>query len=535
MQSPNHLFIIDNNAFSQYNSNASKSKPVTLYFLLDKSKASLLTNARTASQENEAVIKSQCEDVKVVSDKKYIKLTWENLNGLGTDEQKIAINAFRLNYVKDLKKHIEGTNQTKIICCVNTASCPIDSSCKLEGVGTTENISAASDIDMNFYFTFTPTNIDEIINNIRSLYDKINTFHYNKFTTPYEDLFDMHFYATNLYSKECNNSKCKINNCSKDTCVINNNYDTNKQRRWAFYRAAEIIQNNTLENLINLYNETHPFRKLYNDTLKVIKEQEQSKRTNNTLQNSMSKKYVNSVAESYKNLNLKIDINSFSRAKIYERETYRSVGAFLHIVAKKTDLKYNLYIDSMLDNYGFILENLYHEPSCFKLDIQIKLLRVAKYLERMCDAIILYFTDIYNLNSNSFKLVKPLYDEVNELRKVSNIINSNRKNNKDSTNELNNLSYLLKNFNKTYKDTDIKDNTPLKDLDENKWSERITSIFNTIPLFYNPIVSKSNGGSLNKIRILGRLRNITVINKKKYITYKKEKILLSDARKLDKK
>jgi hypothetical protein len=533
----NYLVSIDGQTVSTYNINPSKpSEPVTLYFLLDDSNVSLLTNENTHIPKKSGI---KCNDVIIIDSKNYIKLTWENLNGLGTNEQKIAINAFRLKYVTNLKAHIEGSNSTnnatKITCCINSESCKIDQSCRLEGVGTTENISAASDIDMNFYFKFTPTNATEIIENIRLLYEKINKFHYSKFITPFEDLFDMNIYATNLYSKECNTLKCTIKNCSKDMCKINK-YDTNTQRKWAFYRAAEVIQNNQL-NISSIDN--IQFQNLYTNTLAFINDIKNSHKTTYNTSNI----YINSVIKSYnslKNNNTIIDINSFSKAKVYERETYRSAGAFLHIVAKRKDLDHNLYIDSILDNYGFLLENLYHKPSCFKLDIQIKLLRVAKYLERMCDAIILYFTDIYNLNSstqsNSFQLMKHLYNEVNILKEVSMTINLNRKTNKDSINELNTLSVLLKNFNKTYTNTD-KDNTPLKDLDENKWFERLTSIFDSIYLAYNPNnhTSKLNGGSLNKIRILGRLRNITVINNKKYITYKKENILLSDALKLDKK
>jgi hypothetical protein len=434
--------------------------------------------------------------VTCIESDKYVKLTWENLNGLGSPEQKISINKFRLQYVDNLKKNIE--------CCSKNI-CNKESYCKLIGVGTIENIGPASDIDMNLIFDFNKKTADKIIYTIIKLYKNISKFHYKKFTTSFEDLFDINIYAINLYSKECNNNKCEIKNCSKKLCAITS-YNLCNQRKLAFYRAAEVIQRRKLRI-------PEKIQILYNDTIKLIKNKTKLPLTN----------YVNEIKKSYTFLNVtntktKIDLNSFSNGKINERETYRSAGAFLHIVANRRDLSADLYIDSLLDNYGFLLENLYHQPTCFKLDIKIKLLRVAKYLERMCDAIILYFENTYGIYSNNNKkyhYIHDLYNDITEIYSCSRIINNNRKQNIDSSNELIKLDNLIKKL----KNNNIEE-------DANVWFNHITSIFDNIDLKYN--------NSIKKIHILGRSRKITIINHKKYIIYKNEKILLSDAHKLDK-
>jgi hypothetical protein len=78
-----------------------------------------------------------------------------------------------------------------------------------------------------------------------------------------------------------------------------------------------------------------------------------------------------------------------SRTKLLENDVYWSVGAFLHISGRR-DLPRGMYVDSMLDNTGFIVSSLRKTHVCKKSVSQyFTVLRVAKYLERLLDAYML--------------------------------------------------------------------------------------------------------------------------------------------------
>jgi hypothetical protein len=160
----------------------------------------------------------------------------------------------------------------------------------------------------------------------------------------------------------------------------------------------------------------------------------------------------------------------------------------------------------------------------------------------MCDALILYFTKLYGVynkqNQKYDEINTSLYNDTFAIREISTIINNKRKEEQNDKNKkeieilLIQLNNLIINFNVTYKTT----SNTITEENINNWFTNITSIFNSISLFYKTCPHKTItivGGS-TKLHILGRLRKITVVNRKKYITYKNEKILLTDARKLDK-
>lgn len=68
-----------------------------------------------------------------------------------------------------------------------------------------------------------------------------------------------------------------------------------------------------------------------------------------------------------------------------------SVGAYLDIVKGSKHLPVSMYQDSILDNYGFAIENVYHRfQDCGKDFIELKLMRFAKYLERICNTYLLF-------------------------------------------------------------------------------------------------------------------------------------------------
>ena len=75
-------------------------------------------------------------------------------------------------------------------------------------------------------------------------------------------------------------------------------------------------------------------------------------------------------------------MNKYSICKLFEKDSYRTSGAVLHIVYKNK-LSKLLYYDSVYDNLGFIFNIVKNVKKC---DINT-MLKVAKYLERIIDAV----------------------------------------------------------------------------------------------------------------------------------------------------
>jgi hypothetical protein len=73
---------------------------------------------------------------------------------------------------------------------------------------------------------------------------------------------------------------------------------------------------------------------------------------------------------------------AYSRLKSLEYGAYLSVGAYLHIVQGDRMLHNSFYKDSMLDNFGFVMETLFEEDGMSMMGFS----RVSKYVVRMCDA-----------------------------------------------------------------------------------------------------------------------------------------------------
>jgi hypothetical protein len=350
--------------------------PISLYFDL---------------QQKDILIELKCMNIVYGYKNLLIHLTWENLFYLGTDEQRRMFNSFRLEYVKLLKKHLN---------CV-------DSNCDLIEIGTSTNISYVSDIDMNISLNFKTTSLDKVLDRITYILTETHKYHFKHFNDSMDIMFDINIYA----------SEFKINK------KIISNQD---QHIWAFIRIIELCEKNTsytkiarkfIKKIIpDLYDKT---LEKYNDILQ--------KKTN----------YINSLTIYYKNSvndpnNIEKLIEDFSQSKFYEKETYRSVGAYLHIVGGKTDLDISLYYDSILDNYGFLIDNLLHNTECSKIDLTVKLLRVAKYFDRICQAM---------------QFAKKNNEKIDKFKNICLILNNLRKqlmNNPEVVKEIKNKLFELK-------------------------------------------------------------------------------------------
>jgi hypothetical protein len=329
--------------------------------------------------------KNSFKNLNCIENDQYVHLTWENLFYLGTIDQRIKFNDLRLRYVAALKSIL-----------IHTCQSP---QCQIVGVGTSENISPASDIDMNILIKEDKSrDLSSIILKLETLFSNINTYHIRWFKDPYHEIFDLNFYATKFdYDVNITGSSLK-SDCN--------------QTKWAILRAVEVIEPLALTDENTQYlTKTKVYRlglQLYNK-----KKKDENKNT-----------YVTKIGQYLQSENTEYRVDKFSESKYLERETYRSVGAYLHIVEKHRNLDKSFYVDSILDNYGFLIENLLHTTKCADIAIELKLQRVCKYLERICDALILYYNVLdkkyFENEINSYTTLKNSAEKINQLRKKFN-------------------------------------------------------------------------------------------------------------------
>lgn len=280
---------------------------------------------------------------KIVDDKIYIELSWENILNYGTFDQIQNFDKFRVNYINFLLQKYCNKNTT----------------CVSERIG---KVTAFSDIDINIENYLVENkfkyNIHEIIKNIYR-------HHYKLFKLDLDRLFDTNLYGV-AFKFYDNNTK---------TFYIPD-YKTNySQRIWSCLRLAMISKNQIFNigkymNTNLLSDATHKLHKL--------SELYGKKHRINT--------YIKNVEIYYglisKNASMNKIIQVYSLCKYLENDAYYSVGAYLHIVLKVKNLDDPKLLDSVYDNMGFMIFNF------FKYDDPLKKLeKIAKYLLRITDAI----------------------------------------------------------------------------------------------------------------------------------------------------
>jgi hypothetical protein len=101
----------------------------------------------------------------------------------------------------------------------------------------------------------------------------------------------------------------------------------------------------------------------------------------------------------------------FSTAKFHERETYRSIGAYLHIVRRKpvAEMDLSLRLDSAYDNFGFVLETMRGDRCS---SVAYRVARASKYVSRMCAAL------LSPRSRTAAATLKNVCDALNERRKT---------------------------------------------------------------------------------------------------------------------
>eukprot|EP00798_Chlamydomonas_sp_ICE-L_P002928 gene2928-biopygen14861 len=243
------------------------------------------------------------------------------------------------------------------------------------GVGTV-NVNYSSDIDVNLNFN------GEIMHNdsdrIVLIFKSIKDYHYQRFKRNFTDMFDINIYGSHfgmLNNPKSAKSKEEIYLISNDP----------QQRLFAMGKLAIMCKWSDREDMLKARDfikkqptsNSNNNEKLYTSYLKTYFAIDRNNTTTTTSQTGA----VSGIVKVGR---------IFSMTKLLENDVYWSVGAFLHIVSGRKDLTESMYVDSMLDNTGFIVSNLHKKHVCKKeVSPYTTVLRVAKYMERVLDAYML--------------------------------------------------------------------------------------------------------------------------------------------------
>ena len=288
-------------------------------------------------------------------------LMWDMLAAGGNESCKELLNTFRVAYATGLIDYI------RQMCG--------DDVCNPKQVGTV-NVNYSSDIDVNLNFN------GEILHNdldrIVLIFKSINDYHYQRFKRNFTDMFDINIYGSHfgmLNNPKSAKSKEEIYLISNDP----------QQRLFAMGKLAIMCKWSDREDMLKArdfikkqptYNSNNN-EKLYTSYLKKYFAIDR----NNTTTTTSRTGAVSGIVKVGR---------IFSMTKLLENDVYWSVGAFLHIVSGRKDLTESMYVDSMLDNTGFIVSNLRKKHVCKKeVSPYTTVLRVAKYMERVLDAYML--------------------------------------------------------------------------------------------------------------------------------------------------
>eukprot|EP00798_Chlamydomonas_sp_ICE-L_P009897 gene9897-biopygen7092 len=289
-------------------------------------------------------------DTKVKYGKSLQPLMWDMLAAGGNESCKELLNTFRVAYATGLIDYI------RQMCG--------DDVCNPKQVGTV-NVNYSSDIDVNLNFN------GEILHNdldrIVLIFKSIKDYHYQRFKRNFTDMFDINIYGSHfgmLNNPKSAKSKEEIYLISNDP----------QQRLFAMGKLAIMCKWSDREDMLKArdfikkqptYNSNNN-EKLYTSYLKKYFAIDR----NNTTTTTSRTGAVSGIVKVGR---------IFSMTKLLENDVYWSVGAFLHIVSGRKDLTESMYVDSMLDNTGFIVSNLRKKHVCKKeVSPYTTVLRVAK-------------------------------------------------------------------------------------------------------------------------------------------------------------
>lgn len=300
-----------------------------------------------------------------------LPLLWDNVRAFGSKKQQKALNLFRKKYIKQL-----------IIGYCN------ENGCSPVMIGSPPS-SAKSDADFDMYSK--EKDVDQVIM-------EINKIHHQRFIDPIEDMFDVNIYGTvaDVFQNiRCNIERC-VNQLPQKTMA--------SQTTWAFIRVAEQISVHC-PNFYEKLSEKH--QKLYNECMERIKNLEVPADQKKAMYLKHLKMYLDGAKEKKPDMHKLSE--TYSTAKYYERETYKSIGATLNIVKKREDLPLEMLMDSIYDNLGFLAEVVF--PEQCNVANSYKLMKATKYLARICKVMLAIQKD----------------QKVNDILAFCNMLNNKRK------------------------------------------------------------------------------------------------------------
>jgi hypothetical protein len=315
----------------------------------------------------------------------YVKLRWELLVQFGTKKQLARFDKLRVVYVNYLlEKHCTPLLQ-----------------CHTQVVGSR---SAKSNVDINM---ICPKHMEEVLHGIYQEHDK----HFPSISL--EELFDTNIYGSVFHFLD---DRC---DAREMTLECYPRYEMGyRQRMWSFLRIVELCERELpKKERVSLVSQLPTeYQNLYTNTKVVFLQQRRRK----------SDEYVRAISKYMKELARSSPdphkiAEAFSRSKVVEHDTYRSIGAVLHIVEHRTDLHPSALYDSCYDNLGFVFQQFLKRSLCGKGVLINKLIKSAKYIERIYDA-------VYRINSKKDSGKKnPVSPKFAELNRVAAELNRMRK------------------------------------------------------------------------------------------------------------
>lgn len=311
----------------------------------------------------------------------YVKLRWELLVQFGTKWQLAHFDKLRVAYINDLlERHC-----TPLLQCHTTI------------IGSR---SPKSNVDINM---ICPKHMEEVLH---AIYQE----HEQRFPgISMEELFDANIYGSVFHYLD---DRCDTREM---TIACYPRYEMGyRQRMWSFLRIVEMCECHLSKEQCTAMISEWPkaYQKLYGATKTLYQQQKRRKPS----------QYIRAITAYMKELalpkpNPHAIAEAFSRSKVVEHDTYRSIGAVLHIVEHRKDLHPSALYDSCYDNLGFIFQIFLKRPLCGTGSLTNQLIKSAKYIGRVFDA-------VRNIND---KKDSGVTDRFIELNQVASEINRMRK------------------------------------------------------------------------------------------------------------
>lgn len=307
----------------------------------------------------------------------HVKLRWELLVLFGTRAQLTSYDKFRVEFVDGLLKE----------------HCSPLLDCATEIIGSR---SPKSNIDINMTCV---DHMEQVLNGILMAHEKAFP------GASMEEVFDVNIYGSVFHYLD---SRCSI--AGATTCYPR--YEIGyKQRMWSFLRIVEYCEKlSKVERDTLMKSWPQPYKVLYART----------KGLNNRIKRRREKSYITAITKYLRELKKQHPdphriAEKFSMSKVFENDTYRSVGAVLHIVEDKKNMLASSLYDSAYDNMGFIFQVMLKKSLCGQGSIFVKHIKIAKYITRVYDAV----SQINAGNvSSTFKRLNDHAEKVNAMRKA---------------------------------------------------------------------------------------------------------------------